>query len=147
MLVDFIRSPHIQHKYQEVVLFQIVVLPCHVFLHIVMMYLFGEHSSLTPEFSLLPHWTIFLVLGLEKCPFAAHSARARKALFVCQKKVFFCIKNIYFVYSIYSENNFVTLTVRTFALATAPLPACWPNIAFGRLRKKNKIRMLEGLKI
>ena len=96
MLVDFIRSPHIQHKYQEVVLFQIVVLPCHVFLHIVMMYLFGEHSSLTPEFSLLPHWTIFLVLGLEKCPFAAHSARARKALFVCKKKS--CIiKHLFFV--------------------------------------------------
>ena len=33
----------------------------------------------------------FLVLGLEKWPFAAHSARARKALFVCKKK------NIYFL--------------------------------------------------
>ena len=53
----FIRSPHQQHKYQEVVLFGIVVLPCLVFLHIVMMYLFGEHSSLTLYLSLLPHQT------------------------------------------------------------------------------------------
>ena len=40
------------------------------------------------------------------------------------------------MYSFYSEHNYATLTVRTFALATAPLPACWPNIAFGRLQKK-----------
>ena len=31
------------------------------------------------------------------------------------------------------KKDYATLTVRTFALATAPLPACWPNIAFGRL--------------